>query len=222
MYSVYGLKVQNSDEIRYIGITKKKPETRLKEHYHKLTSNIKANRPLTHKERWLLKNKGLIVVELIENEIITKKQVLEKEIQYIKIFKSLGARLVNSTIGGEGIFGLFISGMSGKKHTETTKEIIRQKAIGRKTTEEANIKRRAASLGKKHNKETKDLIRSLMKPEHLVKLSKIVLQFDLTNNFIKEYPSVLEASRITGISKYKIYKNAKGTTKPKTFIWKYK
>ena len=53
--------------------------------------------------------------------------------------------------------------------------------------------------------------------------SKTVLQFDKNGNFIKDWPSINEAARITNMSAGAIVKCCKGRQKTyKGFIWKYK
>ena len=53
--------------------------------------------------------------------------------------------------------------------------------------------------------------------------SKPVLQFDLSNNFIKEYPSVREAIRQTGITSIdKVCKKKQNRKQAGGFKWKYK
>ena len=53
--------------------------------------------------------------------------------------------------------------------------------------------------------------------------SKTVLQFDKNGNFIKDYPSIKEAARITNMSAGAIVGCCKGRRKThKGFIWKYK
>lgn len=52
------------------------------------------------------------------------------------------------------------------------------------------------------------------------KMSKPVLQFDMNGNFIKEYPSVAEARRVTGATN--VSNAARGISKQSGgFIWKY-
>lgn len=54
-------------------------------------------------------------------------------------------------------------------------------------------------------------------------MSKSVLQFDKNGNFIKEWPSISEAARITNMSAGTIVGCCKGRRKTyKGFIWKYK
>jgi hypothetical protein len=51
---------------------------------------------------------------------------------------------------------------------------------------------------------------------------KVVLQFDIDNNFIKKYESIKEASLGTGCSKSRIVDVCRGRRKhTKNFIWKY-
>ena len=53
--------------------------------------------------------------------------------------------------------------------------------------------------------------------------SKTVLQFDKNGNFIKEWPSINEAARITNMPASNIVRCCKGRRKThKGFIWKYK
>lgn len=55
--------------------------------------------------------------------------------------------------------------------------------------------------------------------------SKPVLQFDKSGNFINEYPSVIEASRITRINRHDISQCCRGVYHHKTaggYLWKYK
>lgn len=55
------------------------------------------------------------------------------------------------------------------------------------------------------------------------KKSKPVLQFDLNNNFIKEYPSTHQAERETGFNNGNISACCKGKQKTAyNFIWRYK
>lgn len=53
--------------------------------------------------------------------------------------------------------------------------------------------------------------------------SKVILQYDLQGNFIKEFPSVSEASRELGKSQANISKCANGfKNQAYRFIWKFK
>ena len=87
-------------------------------------------------------------------------------------------------------------------------------------------------FGKTHTEETKQLIKDsrnkLVDQELLNKLSKernskIILQYDLENNFIKEHESIKVASKDTGLSESLIGKTCRGLVKnPGKFIFKFK
>lgn len=91
----------------------------------------------------------------------------------------------------------------GRHHTEETKEILRQKNIGKKHTEEWKLQQ---SIRSKKWHETHE---NPMKGNHcfagennpmygkkggLSPSARPVLQFDLENNFIQEFSSIIEAS----------------------------
>lgn len=93
------------DIVKYVGYTKN-PKRRLNKHIHsyKTGSNkIKC---------WIksLHNKGLQPVMTIIDECNSVEEAWGLEIEYIKMFKSVGANLKNGTLGGEGA--------RGYKHTE--------------------------------------------------------------------------------------------------------
>lgn len=131
-----------------------------------------------------------------------------------------------------------------------TKESIRkrvEKVLGRKHTEEAKRKISIASLnqsqesrdkriktctGKKASEETKLKLSEIMKnrPQKMdiirlmhEKTRKPVLQFDLNGNFIKEWYSMMDAIRETGISKHYIQLCCNNKKENHNgFIWKFK
>lgn len=108
-YKIYSLKDPNTDLIRYIGMTGCSIKKRLNEH---IRCNDKSRR-----RNWIfsLKNKeSSPIIELIEDNL-NLIDACNKEIEYIKLFKSAGAMLVNSAIGGQ-------RGMNGFKHSEETRK----------------------------------------------------------------------------------------------------
>lgn len=167
---IYVLKDPDTDEIRYVGKTVDKLENRLKGHLYR--SKIEEN----HRAFWiksLVNNEKEPKIEEIDSCEWNKSQDLE--IYYIKYYKELGCKLVNSTDGGEGNLGLIKS-----------KETI------------AKLK------------------------ESLRKNSKIVYQYDLEGNFIKEWPNSSEAAETLHITYAGIRRCAlKERKKYKNFIWSY-
>jgi group I intron endonuclease len=87
-----------------------------------------------------------------------------------------------------------------------------------------------AIKGKPHNivnPKGKEKIGIKQDPEyrrrHIEKISKPVLQYDLTGNFIKEWPSTVEIFNQTGIHKGSIWNNLNNKSKSSGgFVWKYK
>lgn len=176
---IYGLKDPNTEQIRYIGKTSH-PEKRLKHHI-----SVRYN---NHKSNWiqsLLKNNEKPILEIIDEVPISNWEFWEKH--YIRLFKSLGAELVNSTEGGRGgeddrklrkdtIEKMRLAQL-GKKHTEEskkkmsesakrkapisekTREIHRKNSTGRKRSLSAIEKTASANRGRKNTQETKDIIR---------------------------------------------------------------
>jgi group I intron endonuclease len=106
----------------------------------------------------------------------------------------------NISIGKKGMIGPNL----GKKHSEMTK-----------------IKIKKAHLGKIISNETKKKYSNRMTGNTI--RAKCVLQFDLNNNFIKEFKSITEASKELNISKLTIINSIKEIhRKNKLYIWKIK
>ena len=126
MYKIYGLKLKDSEDIKYIGYTGKTIEQRFSEH---LKTTIKGNYKNGY---WLKKYKENIEIFLIEDKISSYDEACIKEISYIKLYRELGYDLNNTTDGGEGCHGL--------KHSEETKERIKEKIKGRKHSKESKDK----------------------------------------------------------------------------------
>lgn len=114
-YLIYGLKDPVINEIKYIG----KSEIGLRRpNQHKKPSSLKTNTPKNLWIKELIKNNLMYSIEIIE-QLPDNKELISKEIFWIKWFKDKGFKLLNGTDGGEGT--------PGYKHTEKTKEILSQK-----------------------------------------------------------------------------------------------
>lgn len=115
-YYVYGLFDPKTEELRYVGVTYR-PHKRLMNHIH---SSKKAT---THKDHWILSLKKQQLKPLMYVfEIVNKKDVQEIEQFYICYFRSIGCRLTNATIGGDGL----------ESPTQEVREKIRASQIGKK------------------------------------------------------------------------------------------
>lgn len=130
-------------------------------------------------------------------------------------------------------------GYKGYKHSEEFKKNISQKITGIKRTEETKKKIGESKKGNKNcigrfmSKETREKISNANKGRILTKEQKLnisknstckkrVNQYDLENNFIKQYESLAEAEKETGIFSQNIGKVCKGQQKyAKGYLWRY-
>ena len=92
-YKIYALS-DNFLGIRYIGLTAKDLNYRLKQH-------LKDYRHNFHKVNWVKKYRNEIKIMLIEDAINTLQEAKQKEIYYIQVFKTIGCQLINATEGGD-------------------------------------------------------------------------------------------------------------------------
>lgn len=157
-----------------------------------------------------------IIHELPED--ITQEILDRYEQLYMDLYRNAGVELMNLREGG-----------SKGKASEETKKLMSLKRMGNKSNT-------GRILSKEHKQNiSKGLQGKSFKFDHLKKYlkqavenskkvtSKIVYQYDLKNNFKKEYPSVKEASRQTNIKFQNICNCALGNqTHSGGFIWKYK
>lgn len=140
-------------------------------------------------------------------EGLSEEESNESEKYWIAQFKSWGFNLANMTDGGDGI--------SGWKHSESSKKKMSESKKGRRLSPNTEFKKGMISLnkGKKHSKETKKKISDSKKGkkgywtgkkriftlEHKMKLSHSII----INNI--EYYSIKEASRETKIPESTIH-----------------
>ncbi len=138
-------------------------------------------------------------------EMIAKAIATKKTRVYPKVTKTVSAE-ARKKIGDKN---------RGKRHTPETLEKLSKAAKGRKHTPEMIEWLRQHSTGKKHSDETKKRLSEMkmgMKysEEHNrnvgialtnnPKISIPVVQMTTNGEYVKEYPSVMEVSRVTGIS----------------------
>lgn len=223
-YTIYKLIDPETNEIRYIGLTFNDLKQRLRSHC--------SEKSKSHKSNWvqLLKKKGLKpIIESIESDILSYDDVCEREIFYIERYKSEGHKLTNMASGGNK--NKKMSDETRKKMSESaknrnfklvlsddTKKILSDKSIERFKNENEREKLRISNKRYEDSKNDDQKLQDILKQKN-----KYILQYDKDMNFINEYPSINNASKINKIDISNIIKCCKGKYKSAGgFIWKYK
>ncbi len=156
MNTVYILRDPNTLEIRYIGVTKKRLGHRLSQHVWAANNGVRS-----HVARWIRTLNARPLIEPIEENCRR-----DREVFWIKHYRSLGARLTNLTDGGEGVLGLQLTAEHRKKIGDGNRDKVvsldvRQRIgaslKGRKRVFSAKHKRNIglAQLGKKRGPQSK-------------------------------------------------------------------
>ncbi len=211
-YTIYGLKLKNDIEVRYVGLTSYLLKFRLKSHL-----KDKVN---PHKMYWLKKHKDNIEIIPIEENIFILQEACEKEIYYIKEYKNNGNRLLNYSEGG--------SGHQGRKVSDEVKEKISKKLKGRiRPEEEINKSKKTKKENKyNHSKNVKNKMSISKKGDKnpmfgkLGNGAKTVYQYDLNGYYIREFESIANAKKESFASK--ILRVIKGTQKHSGgFYWSF-
>lgn len=192
---IYTLNDPNTKEVRYVGKTINKLSYRLNNHIKR------AIKGKTHKDKWIcsLMKKG----ELPEIELIMETyDWIQAEQDCIRLFKSIGARLCNHTMGGDG--------WPGCKHTDEFKEKMskrlkdnpiyvspeKRKQQGKKQSEylkahpEKNI-----FLILNQNEEWRRAVIKKANKASIEVTKKEVLVVNEEKQVLKVFPSVAEAAR---------------------------
>lgn len=190
---------------RYIGITGKAPQRR----WGKNGIGYKAHNK--HFYSAILKYGWDNIIHNIIVEGVTKDCACEIEQSLIKEYKTNDRKYgYNKSSGGE------CSGYGVKRTlSEETRRKISEAQKGRKYSKESIEKRVESRKGYVHSSETRNKISDATKIP--------VLVFDLNDEFIAEYESILDAATQTGIAKQNICKCCKGFRNTAGgYKWKYK
>lgn len=170
-YEVYKITNKLNNKI-YIGITSQGAGVR----YYKHLSDALHGSPFPiHNalQKYGKENFTLEIIELCDTSEILR----EREKYWIAFYNSTNREIgYNMTEGGDGTFG--------RLHSEETKEKIRQKALGRKASEETKKK-----MSQVHKQNYSEAHRKAV-AESNAKRTKHVLIYDLDMNFIKECDSL--------------------------------
>ena len=192
MVTIYTLEDPITNEVRYIGKTKRSLVDRMYSHM----SNYKLERERSYKNSWIISLKRQNLKPIIKVlDIIEEDNWEFWEQFYICLFKSWGFNLTNMTKGGEGNSGG--KGCLGYKHTEEAKKRI---SI-------ANSKPKS-----------KEWIQNAAKGKY-----KPISQYDLQNNYIRDWESTTTAAIALGnINKKKNINNCLMNKKKSAYgyIWK--
>jgi hypothetical protein len=185
----------------------------------KTNSDVKTKRIIGHKY-----NLGKdTMMEIIDEVPISEWKFWEKH--YISLYKSWGFTLLNKNNGGGG----------STTHTQKTKDKIGEKIKNNKERgdkiSKTNKGLSKSNKGKKFTEEHKQKIkdtRSFLKGRKNTwggKYAKIVQQFDLQGNFIREFNSIREACVYIGLKPTNSQIGLCANNRIKTsygFIWKFK
>lgn len=93
-----------------------------------------------------------------------------------------------------------------------------------KLSDETKLKMKISSTGKKASEETKNKIRISKSGKYTIlgKRIKLINKFDMNNNFIKSYISIMQASRENNIKRTAISNCANNLTKSAgNYIWRF-
>lgn len=202
-YEVYKITNKITNKI-YIGITNQGSGARYRHHWYE--ARIGEPAPI-HKSmaKYGEDNFTLEVIDFAENA----EELKEKEKYYIKFFNSRDRKIgYNLTDGGDGTFG--------RKHSEETKEKLRQKALGRKASDEAKKR-----MSETHKLNYSDEHRKAV-AESNARRTKKVLMFDKDLNIIKEFNSLKEAAAETKIHSTTIRKSIRGNKISYDYVFRFK
>lgn len=214
---IYTLRDPITNEIRYIGKTKRTLNYRLTQHIQECLKR----KMITYKNNWiwsLIQQETLPVIEELETTETENWQDLEKF--WIAQFKVWGFRLTNMTDGGDGNQNQIMSiesrikrsnSLKGKSRPKEVAEKISKSHKGKKLSESTKEKLRIINLGKKYSEESK------------AKRHKAVIKYSTDNQVLGEYKSLMEASIDTNTSRGSIQNACVGRCKTAGgFKWSYK
>ena len=213
---IYGLRCPLSNEIRYVGQTRKLKE-RFSSHKFDLRDNY-------HKANWIKKLERLNVLDELKMEVLeecTIEELNEKEKYWIKYYKDQGNKLVNCTDGGdthytlnpdsikrmsEKLKGMFL----GRKLSDETKKKISEKHKGKKLSDE-HKKAIGSGLKKAYNENRKV---TKITNEQKIEISKGLKKYYTENPKPKKIRQEKLPYVMSEETKEKLRKNSLGTNNP--------
>lgn len=143
---------RSPSEVRYIGQTSRKIQTRLRDHI----AGAKAGKSQTHKTHWimsLLADGVEPVARLVD--LVADHEWQEMERFYIALHRRSGHPITNATEGGDGVANLsaesrakISAALTGIKRTEDCKKKLSDAHKGRKLPDEQKAKIAAGLTGR--------------------------------------------------------------------------
>lgn len=203
---IYGL-LDEYNKVRYIGKTaflKKRISTHISQSRY-------SNK--TYKNNWIksMLNKGLVPRYTILSVTDSEDFSITLERKFIEHYKQF-TKLTNSTSGGEGRF-LTEEALEKRRNNKKEYKVSNETKEKLKKTWSNPELRKSASMSRLGN----------LNPKR--KNMKIVLQYDLQNNFIKEWNSGEDAAILLNIHSSNINRCCNNKPKYKSaggYIWKFK
>jgi hypothetical protein len=222
----------------YIGISKTQDSDNFYKKYNRAFNKYQRSKLWTS-----IINKSDYRVEIIyESDVF--EEIKQKEIEFIELYGRVDLKtgsLANHTKGGDGTTGYELSEETREKIATHSKNRVRKKGYKQNLSLEGRERKIKALKNKIVTEETKNKIsksrigNSFAKGHVLTeevknnirnKMScKAILQYDLNNNFIQEYPSAHYINKHFKhlFDRSGIRRCCKGTLESyKGFIWKFK
>lgn len=207
---IYGL-IDSNKTIRYVGQTTQPVIHRYKQH---LWYSIKQKNHLGY---WINKNKETIKIKILEYCKI--EEITKRELFWISKFDNLVNSMKGTALSNHHTHSDETKRKIGlatiRNHTGMKRTIETKNNISKSRKDFLKIKTNHPFYGKHHTEE--------FKRNQSIKVSKPVLQFTKTGDFIKEFNSITSAGKELNINIGNI--SACCRNKQPTaygFIWKYK
>ena len=217
-------KITNPLGKHYIGQTV--DFNRRKQAYHNLTceGQVKLHRSL---KKYGYENHKFEVLETCSKSLANERERYYQE-KYEVIENGLNLKLTRSgdksgKLSEETKLKISHSNKGKKIKSESIEKMIKTRKERGLNKHSDLIKKKISNTLKGHNvsTETREKISKALKGRPNKALSKPVLQYNLKGEFVKEYPSLSEAKKQTGV--LNIIQNIKGKYKQSGgFVWKYR
>ena len=178
----YVYSIKSPSNKRYIGITKRNPKKRFREHIRHSMNGVYRRKFYKAIRHYGEENMKMDILEEVTStdEYGLMEKLFELENKYIIKFDTF-FNGYNGTLGGEGTVGLSgeLNPFFGKKHGIDTLERLSKLAKQRKHSDETKRKISESSKGRKHSKESI----KLMKEQKAKEVGRSVICLDTKETF---------------------------------------